>query len=115
MRYISAENDEWSESDAFRQIDQIQGIPTGNLWLDKPPELCYNKQVAGREDNSREATKTASQRDIRCIPEGTSEDVEVKKRVSRDIRENEKLLKKLFKNLLTNSRRCGIINKLSER
>ena len=45
----------------------------------------------------------------------TQEGVGVKERASKDIRENEKLLKKLFKNLLTNSKRCGIINKLSER
>ena len=83
--------------------------------LDVSRKMCYNKQVAGREGNSREAAKTASQRDIRCMPEGRERMSRPRKGHSKDIRENEKLLKKLFKNLLTNSQRCGIINKLSER
>ena len=83
--------------------------------LDVDGKMCYNKQVAGRESTQEKRQKPhhsvifgAYRRERRRMSRS-------RKGYSRDIRENEKLLKKLFKNLLTNSRRCGIINKLSER
>ena len=83
--------------------------------LDVDGKMCYNKQVAGREGTQERRQKPhrsvifGAYRRERRRASGS------RKGHSKDIQGTEKLLKKLFKNPLTNSQRCGIINKLSER